>query len=86
MGFRDAVRVVHIDRHIRVRAAQINRHAHRGPVVGDALHALGHFGAAAIEFALELRQQRVGVFTIQFVERAARHHRHSRGDQAHGQQ
>ena len=65
MRLRNAARVVHIDRNIRLRPAQINRHAHGAFRVGDSLHAMGHILPAPLKFALELRHERIGVLAIQ---------------------
>lgn len=67
----NAVRVVDVNRDVRVRAAKVNRHAHSGFGIGDALHTLNDVLAAPLKFALELGQGRIAMLAIQIIEGAA---------------
>ncbi len=63
--------VVDVDRDVRVRSAEINRHAYRSLSIGDALHALNDVLATALELALELREGCIAMLAIQIIEGAA---------------
>ena len=82
----DAVGVVDVDGDVGVGAAEVYRHADSRLGVGDALHAVYYVFAAALEFFLELGQESVAVFAIQFVESAAGDDCDACGDQRDGEQ
>ena len=86
MGLRHAARVIHVDGDIRLRPAQIDRHAHGAFPVGDPLHLVDDLRLAPFKLPLELRHGRIAVLVIQLVERAPRHRRHAHSHQPHRQQ
>src|SRR5580692_12311937 len=75
------MRVVDVNRDVRVRAAEVNRHAHSGFGIGDALHALDNVLATALELALELGEGRIAMLAIQIIEGAAGDDGDARGNQ-----
>ena len=77
---------MHVDGNVGIRAAEVDGHARRGFFFGDGFHAMRNVLPAALEFALELRNHRVRMFTLQLIKHAARDHGDARCDQADGQQ
>jgi len=86
MGLRDAACVVYVNGDVRLRAAQINRHAHGAFRVGDSLYPVDYILPAALEFALKLRHQRLAVLPIQIVKRTPRHDGDAGGNHSDRQQ
>ena len=70
---------------VGLRAAeQLNGHAHGGFGVGDLLHTPSDIVLPALDFALELRDERIALLAAAFVIGAARFQRHGRCNQADG--
>src|SRR5580704_14625294 len=82
MRLRDAMRIVHVNRHVRVRTAQV--HGHRGGFLlfRDSLHAVLDFFLTAVEFELELLDEGLGVVAVELIEGLARNQGDCDGDQS----
>ena len=77
MGRGEALCVVDVNRLVGFRAAQVKGHAQCGFRFGDALNTANDILALAREFALKLRDDRVGVRGVELLEGAARGNRHA---------
>ena len=81
MRLRNTVSVVHINGNVRLRAAKVDRHAHRAFGVSDALNLMRDLAFPPDKFLLELCDGSIAVLMVELVECPASHRGDTRGKQ-----